>query len=360
MAGCFDFRMRASSFDMHQLAQRHKLAKISKLFRSRSDTNVKATTGGSPLVSPKDSPKGSPSQQPRRRFMRVVRDADKEGEEYENPHIIRRYTQEYVESKYTALQKSTSMEESKLPYTPQEDSILKKGMSLDCSNVSPAASLSGGEQSPSACNKHARFEEEVEIIEYDKKGKIQKCVCLTHKEKLHDDSDSDFLEESSEECEYHHANKENTHPASHNSDQDSIGDSAAAEASKSLKDSSLDDIVNSEKAVNRERGSEGSDSSDTENQQPIKKSKRHINHLNSDEGNSKATNGAKDNSDAMPTISKTVAALVTADIDDMIMASSITKVHIKPYLDDAEDDGDVFLSDDREAVPAREMVKAEL
>eukprot|EP00914_Ancora_sagittata_P000793 GHVO01002157.1.p1 GENE.GHVO01002157.1~~GHVO01002157.1.p1 ORF type:complete len:281 (+),score=57.54 GHVO01002157.1:86-928(+) len=231
IAGCFDFRMRASSFDMHQLAQRHKLAKFTKIFRSRSDTNVKGSPSSSPLVSPKDSPMGSPGGQPRRRFARVVKDAERKGEEYENPHVIRRYTPGYVEEKFVPLQKWNSTEEAcALPYDPQEDSILKKGLSVDTTlSVSDGST---GERSPpiAGCEKHASFKEEVEIIEYDKKVKIQKCVCLTHKERLHDDSDSDFLEDLPEDD----ADKEN---------------SCCEE--KSLKDACLSDIVNAEKAVNR-------------------------------------------------------------------------------------------------------------
>lgn len=250
IASCFDFRMRASSFDMHQLAQRHKLAKFTKIFRSRSDTNVKGSSsaGSSPLVSPKDSPTNSPGGQPRRRFARVVKDAERQGEEYENPHIIRRYTPGYVEEKFVPMQKWNSMEEaSALPYDPQEDSILKKGLSID--TTLSASEGSTGEQSPpasSSCEKHASFKEEVDVIEYDKKGKIQKCVCLKHKERLHDDSDSDFLEDLPED------DKENSSP----------------EEEKSLKDASLKDIVNAEKAVNRD------DDDETPQRQPIKMTKR--------------------------------------------------------------------------------------
>jgi hypothetical protein len=115
-----------------------------------------------------------------------------------------------------------------LPYDPQEDSILKKGLSVDTTlSVSEGST---GERSPPACEKHASFKEEVEIIEYDKKEKIQKCACLTHKEKLHDDSDSDFLEDLPED------DKENLSPQ------------------KDLQDANLNDIVNAEKAVNRENG----------------------------------------------------------------------------------------------------------
>jgi hypothetical protein len=241
MAGCLpDFRMRASSFDMHQLAQRHKLAKFTKLFRSRSDTNVKSSPAGSPVPgSPKNSPMSSPGGPPRRRFMRVVKDAERQGEEYENPHVIRRYTPRFVDEKWN------SMDDVPLPYDPQEDSILKKGLSVD-TTLSAGSEGSTGERSPPACEKHASFKEEVEIIEYDKKGKIQTCHCLTHKEKLHDDSDSDFVEELPMD-DY----KENALP-----------DFCA----KELKDATLLDIVNAEKAVNR--------NGELPESLPIKKTKR--------------------------------------------------------------------------------------
>ena len=361
MAGCFDFRMRASSLDMHQLAQRRKLAKFSKLFRSKSDSNVKTSPSTSPVTSPKNSPKispsGSPSGQPRRRFMRVVRDAEKAGEEYENPHLIRRYTQEYVEQKYSSLQKSTSLDESQrasMPYTPQEDSILKKGLSLDTSTASPAGST--GERSPPA-NKHASFKEEVEIIEYDKKVKIQKCVCLTHKEKLHDDSDSDFLEElSSEECELS-CDKENTKPEETDSvDGMKSGAAVVTETAdcKSLKDSSLKNIVNSEKAVDRDAGN---DSGSDGEQQPIKKSKRHS---NSEEGAALLSLRTKTDEDLISAkqlmVSKDTKPLDLMNEDDA-MASSITKVHIDSYVEKVEEEQVVMEAPLAGAVA---MVKAEL
>ena len=205
MASCFDFRMRTHSLDLHTLSSGTRLAKLSKLFRSRSDGNMKGYPGSSPSVSPGTSPKSSPAQPPRRRLMRVVRDGQRKGVEYENPHVIRKYTQEYVERQY--LTKSVSLEDgtNQLPYTVTGHTILKKHSSLDDS-----------ESSPPPLHKHASFREEVEIIEFDKKGrqKIEKGR-YTRRERLHDsDSEYDSLSECGpiEESEEEGEDKENELP----------------------------------------------------------------------------------------------------------------------------------------------------
>jgi len=201
MASCFDFRMRANSLDLHTV-HGTRLAKLTRLFRSRSEGSVK---GGSPAGSPADSPKSSPAQPPRRRFMRVIRDGQRKGEEYENPHVIRKYTQEYVERQF--LTKSVSLEEgtNQLPYTVTGHTILKKHSSLDDSESSPPPLL-----------KHASFKEEVEILEFDVKcrDKLEKGR-YTRRERLHDsDSEYDSLSECGpiEESEEEGDDKENLLP----------------------------------------------------------------------------------------------------------------------------------------------------
>ena len=52
-AGCFEFRLRTRSFDMHQLAHGGKLKKFGRLFRASSDGGVKGSSSGqsSPALS---------------------------------------------------------------------------------------------------------------------------------------------------------------------------------------------------------------------------------------------------------------------------------------------------------------------
>ena len=178
MASCFDFRMRTSSFDLHQLAQRRKMAKFGKLFRSRSEGSVRPDSPkSSPKSSPKTSPKGSPTAVTRRRFVRVVKDNEAVGEEYDNPHIIRRYTKEYLQEQWSQ-RSSDTFDEDNLPYNVSGHTILKKHASGDRTE-SPT-----GDQSP--MQKHASFKDEVQIIEFDKKGKVKACSVCTHVVRLQD------------------------------------------------------------------------------------------------------------------------------------------------------------------------------
>jgi hypothetical protein len=97
--------------------------------------------------------------------VRVVRDDQCLGEEYVNPHITRRLSKNHWEQRY--LKKSASLDESEaddpcrpLPYTVTGHTILKKHHSVDSDTLC------------SDTNKHAKFNEEVEVLEYDIKGKI--------------------------------------------------------------------------------------------------------------------------------------------------------------------------------------------
>lgn len=70
--------------------------KLGKLFRSKSEQGLKAASPrGSPGSSPK--PAGGGERPQRRRLLRVVRDDKSEGEEWENPHVIRRYSKVCIE-----------------------------------------------------------------------------------------------------------------------------------------------------------------------------------------------------------------------------------------------------------------------
>ena len=176
-------RGRARSFDLHQLtAAEKKPSLLTRLFRSRSDDHMKRSHS-SPPISPKPSPKASPCGAPRRRFLRVVRDDDSAGEEYVNPHVIRKYNRKYFEDKYMC--KSQSLDESRSsslsppkdrPYSVSGHTILKKYHSLDDTSLDTA--------SP----KHATFKEEVEVVEFDYKSKclVMKEANVIH-ERLHDD-----------------------------------------------------------------------------------------------------------------------------------------------------------------------------
>lgn len=188
MASCFDFRMRTSSFDLHQLARSTKMARFSRLFRSKSESD--ALLSSSP-TSPKASPKAvSPGNPHRRRFVRVVRNAESEGEEYENPHIVRKYSKEFWES--TQMPKSQSLEtvDRPLPYTVSGNTILKKHGSVDSAEGSPPTSA-----------RHAIFSEDVQVIEFDKREKIKKRICYMHDEKLQDSSDDTDTSSSNPEFE---------------------------------------------------------------------------------------------------------------------------------------------------------------
>jgi len=168
MAHCLDFRTRTVSFDLHNIGQNAKMSLLSKLLhRSKSESSMKV-----PPKKDKDkdkdcnnssqSPKQSPGSAPRRRFVRVVRDGQSVGEEYVNPHVTRRFSKNHWEQNY--LKKSASLDEDDpcrpLPYTVTGHTILKKHHSVDSDTLCSDA------------NKHAKFNEEVEVLEYDIKGKI--------------------------------------------------------------------------------------------------------------------------------------------------------------------------------------------
>ena len=166
------------------LNHRNKLSKLSKLFRSKSEQGLKC----SPSQSPSASPKNSPSGPPRRRLLRVIRDNESEGEEWENPHVIRRYSQRYWEKQNAearALQHSVS-----LPYDVNTDqSILKKATSTESDNEA----MSGTDpSSPTLNKKSASFKEEVEVIEFVYRERIAKHAHNIHAAKLGASDDEVF------------------------------------------------------------------------------------------------------------------------------------------------------------------------
>ena len=182
---------------------------LSKLFRSKSDTNVKTARDSpreSPSASPRTSPRGSPGAPPKRRFMRVVRDDNAAGEEYVNPHVVRKYNYGFWEKQHM-LKKSHSLEERDrpLPYTVTGHTILKKHNSMD--ENQPTSSSPPGEK------KHAKFKEVVEVVEYCPKTRCKLILedsCIL-REKLHDEweecLDVEF-QVPREECENSHDDEE--------------------------------------------------------------------------------------------------------------------------------------------------------
>ena len=196
MAHCFDMRERSSSFDLHDIRKgdtdatdgqdgHHKPSFLAKLIRSISENSMrKKSPSASPATSPKNSPK--PGSQRRRRFVRVIKNDEQVGEEYVNPHVVRKYEKGFWENKY--MRKSASLDEPQrpLPYTVNGPTILKKAHSMDSSSEHPE-SPSG---TPPMSAKSCKFNESVEIIEYDIKGKclmIMNEARVSH-EKLHEDS----------------------------------------------------------------------------------------------------------------------------------------------------------------------------
>ncbi len=204
MAG--ELRERSNSFDLHDIKGHHhdhgdgaeagehghhhfhfrhhhgKPSFLVKLIRSLSETSMrKKSPSASPATSPKNSPK--PTAVRRRRFVRVIKNDDQVGEEYVNPHVVRKYEQGFWESKY--MRKSASLDEPQrpLPYTVSGNTILKKAHSIDSAEPSPAGT-------PPLSAKSCKFNEDVEVVEYDIKGKclmIMNDAHVSH-EKLHEEN----------------------------------------------------------------------------------------------------------------------------------------------------------------------------
>ena len=85
---------------------------LAKLIRSISESSMrKKSPSASPAASPKNSPK--PGTQRRRRFVRVIKNDEQVGEEYVNPHVVRKYEKGFWESKY--MRKSASLDEPQRP-----------------------------------------------------------------------------------------------------------------------------------------------------------------------------------------------------------------------------------------------------
>lgn len=176
VSGCFDFRLRTRSFDLHQVAQHRRLKKLGFHFRSESYTDIK--TDVKKTSSAKSLKNSSQPPSTNRRFVRVVRDS--QNPDLENPHVIHRFSQDYIE--HLSIERANSFSEGvkPRPYVVKGHTILKKQTTVDKSDDLP--------ESPSL-NKHAKFFDEVMVIEFDKKCTIRKDLHVSHKEKLHDDDE---------------------------------------------------------------------------------------------------------------------------------------------------------------------------
>jgi hypothetical protein len=130
---------------------------FSRLFRSKSADSKKKALKAAQKSSSVDAA-------PRRRFIRVVRDSEHVGEEYQNPHVIRRYTKGYWEEHQ--MRKASSLEDTSrpLPYTVSGHTILKKHSfpESDC-----------------LAHKRATFKNEVQVIVFSKLEKTATCKRMT-------------------------------------------------------------------------------------------------------------------------------------------------------------------------------------
>jgi len=92
VTGCFDFRTRTRSFDLHQLGRSSFKKKFTHLFHSSSDCSIKPISSA-----PATPPKGQSPQ--RRRLVRVVRDVEPDEYGEGNPHVIHKYSESFLKSK---------------------------------------------------------------------------------------------------------------------------------------------------------------------------------------------------------------------------------------------------------------------
>lgn len=160
------------------------LTKLLSLFRSKSDTPAKPTSttkSNSKLRSKNRSASSSPTgaeAAPRRRFVRVVRDAEAHAPEVidDNPHVICRYSQSFLEEHYR--NSSEELVNRPLPYVTSGHTILKK------SQTDPTPSC---EQHSPTVGKHATFKEFVEVIEFSGQDVVETGRHATHEARLHDD-----------------------------------------------------------------------------------------------------------------------------------------------------------------------------
>lgn len=132
---------------------------FSRLFRSKPTEQKKKPQKFSSSQSTKSS-----ESAPKRRFVRVIRDNEHTGEEYENPHVIRRYTKSYWEENNQRMACSLDDSRGSLPYTVSGHTILKKH-SFEDNNC--------------LAQKKATFNSEVEIFMFNHLEKTGACKRMT-------------------------------------------------------------------------------------------------------------------------------------------------------------------------------------
>jgi hypothetical protein len=198
MANWFEeFRSRTHSFDMTLLAKKRqqqrggsKASRFARMFRSKSEEGMQNEGGSNSPPSPSTTDAQSPGAPRRRRMMRIVRNDESAGEEYENPYLVRHYTKEYWEQQMEearALQLNVNV-----PYTTNSDhTILKKHHSADAP-ASPPIETDPLEHGSPQINRHACFRDEVEVMEFKADQKISKQMVRKRRERLLDsNSDND-------------------------------------------------------------------------------------------------------------------------------------------------------------------------
>jgi len=201
--GCFDFRRRTRSFDLHLLSHGgSKLKMLGRLFRSPSSEASKqqkqAAASSTDPQSPGSSaaatsPRHSPPR--RRRLVRVVRDVDPEtcgGET--NPHVVHRFSDAFMRQKARRRNRTASESDCgnyygdgrPLPYSVTGHTILKKPSLCHSASVNSCNDDSLLSPPLSAANKHASFRDEVVVIEFDGKCRVVESTPVTRVVRLHD------------------------------------------------------------------------------------------------------------------------------------------------------------------------------
>lgn len=169
---------------------------LSRLFRSKSDPNVKRSSYKlmTPLSAMSEmdirrssdrrlSNSSSSSNSSARRYRRVLRDVAPSGDGFldENPNVVHKFSKEYLENhnidKISTDQYGSGKD---LPYEVTGSTILKKPFGSSESGVRISA------------NKPTiSFGNEVEVIEYDKQEKVKvKSSCMLRRVQLSMDEDT--------------------------------------------------------------------------------------------------------------------------------------------------------------------------
>lgn len=177
--GCFSFAFkRIPSFLQGGSAdpESDDDSKLSGLFRSKSELNVKKTRRNSfwskPSLSEADVCRLAPAGT--RRYRRVLRDVESAGESAHdsNAHVVHRFSKEHLEKLNIDKTTDHSVNEDKtLPSETSDQRTSKKHPSED-------------HERPTLSKLTISFENEVEVIEYDRLEEVQTKHLYTHKVQL--------------------------------------------------------------------------------------------------------------------------------------------------------------------------------